>query len=725
MVFGNGFETDLRLDYSGNHTTAYEAAPQSLSSTVSTIQRSLDGGLTWKLVPGQASGSSGGKNFTCPAGGGDAELDTSAGHLYYDDLTLANFSVARSDDQGMTFPTTNCAGVLDTGVDRPWLTHLGDPTTPNTTAANGPGEFMVYDEAPGVAGISGCGSPAASIGGNILVASRSPVFGDSTGVTAGVQYSASLNLSCDEGIMGNDETFDYGVAGGGAKFYVVHDNAALTSVSMVRCDIGVETATNATGLTNCSDNLISSFPGSKTGANFPTMAVDDHGNLFAVWEQSLGGTGNTLLYFSTSMNQGTSWSTPAQIPTGQLQNVFAWPAAGDSGAIDVAFYGAPEAASGTAGPDSTLGHYSLYLSQTLNNGLSWSTTLASEHFTHYGTMYTLIGGQTGNRTLGDFLQTRLGPQGEANISFSDSNNQNSGSNPEGMFVRQNSGPSLFRAQNGTGLVSLPAAPTGNCASGDAASANDATFDAANTVGSNNPNLDITNLCMSESGPNYVVQMTVAGDLTNLTPGTGAGGTTQLWQTQWHEPSHADTTNGGDLLFVYAESVAGQAPTCWYGHAATFPAGTGGGVQLTYPGDPGNVSGKSTQLPSAACVFATSSGNPGVITITVPVADFGRFVVSPDSTTLYSVTGSTQTIPTGNVESDAAYASGIGGVLFNVIDAAPAFDVNPAGCTGPQCNVPEAPWVPLLLVVPGAGALAVGIRRQRRAGRTFIERSEVQ
>src|SRR6202035_5759860 len=74
MVFGNGFETDLRLDNSGNRNTAYEAAPQSLSSTISTLQRSLDGGLTWKLVPGQASGSSGGKNFTCPAGGGDAEL---------------------------------------------------------------------------------------------------------------------------------------------------------------------------------------------------------------------------------------------------------------------------------------------------------------------------------------------------------------------------------------------------------------------------------------------------------------------------------------------------------------------------------------------------------------------------------------------------------------------------------------------------------------------------
>ena len=87
-VFGNGFETDLRLDYTANNTIAYEGAPQSLSSTISTVQRSLDGGLTFKLVPGQASGASGGKNVACPAGGGDIELDTPNGHLMYSDLTL-------------------------------------------------------------------------------------------------------------------------------------------------------------------------------------------------------------------------------------------------------------------------------------------------------------------------------------------------------------------------------------------------------------------------------------------------------------------------------------------------------------------------------------------------------------------------------------------------------------------------------------------------------------
>jgi hypothetical protein len=719
LVFGNGFETDLRLDYSGNHTTAYEAAPQSLSSTISTLQRSLDGGLTWKLVPGQASGLLGGKNFVCPAGGGDAELDTAAGHPYYNDLTLANFTVGRSDDQGTSFNAgTNCAGVVDAGVDRPWYAALGDPT--NTSGPGQTGLFLVYDESPSAANQVAC--PANS--GNVLVAARSPIF-SGTGTTAGIQFTNGLALSCDEGIMGNDEVFDYGAAGGGPEFYVIHDNAALTDISVVHCAVGAESVANATGLTGCSpgvnDTVVANFAAATaydprcpcvTGGNFPTMAVDNHGNLFAVWEETPKAGGDTLLYFSTSMNKGASWSTPMQLPTpGLHMNVFAWPGAGDPGRIDVAFYGAPETSTGT--PDSTPGHYGLYMVQTTNNGLSWTApVLASEHFIHYGTMFTLIGGQTGNRSQGDFLQLRVGPQGEANISYSDSNNQDSGSTPEAMFARQNSGTSLFAAQNGTGQVSLPAAPAGNCAAGDPAGANDATFDAAQTVGPNNPNLDLLGVCMSQPDTtHYQVQMQVA-DLTSLTPGMQAGGTTLIWQTQWHQPSSADTTNGGALWMVYAESIGGAAPTCWAGQSGTIAVG--GGVQPTYPG--------TTQLTGTACQFSNTA--PGTITITVPTA-LVTTTTTPDSSLLYSVTATSQTQAAGTPPGGYTVLGGIGGQLFNVIDAVPAFDFNPAGCTGPQCNVPEAPWVPLLLVMPGAGALAVGIRRQRRAGRTFIEPAEVQ
>jgi hypothetical protein len=534
---------------------------------------------------------------------------------------------------------------------------------------------MVYDLVGQAlpAGTCPAGTPASQAGNNALVVSRSPVFGDTTGATAGIEYSAATPLSCDEGIMGDDVTYGYSAALGGPTFYVIHDNAALNDISVVRCAIGAESATNPSGLTDCADHVVSSFPGYRTGANFPTMAVDDTGNLFAVWEEapvdSSGNvTGNTLLYYSTSTDRGTTWSPAAQIPTGENQNVFAWPAAGDPGRIDVAFYGAPEAATGTAGPDSMPAHYSLYLAQNLTgsyplNASAWTTTLASEHFIHYGTMYTLIGGQTGNRTLGDSLQMRLGPQGEANVSFADSNDQDSGSTPEAMYVRQVRGPSLYRTENRTGQVSLPVAPTGNCVSGDPASAKDATFDAFDTVGPDNPNLDITKVCLSKPDANHYRATLTIANLTSLAPGAQAGGTTLLWQVQWHEPSSSDTTNGGALLMLYAESTAGGTPTCWDGQSATElvglgGVGTGGGAELTYPG--------SKQLTGPACKVTQSA--PGTITITAPISDFTAIVPHPDSSTLYSVTASSQTLEAPAEQ--PAPVGGIGGQLFNVIDATP-------------------------------------------------------
>src|SRR5207302_9481995 len=68
---------------------------------------------------------------------------------------------------------------------------------------------------------------------------------------------------------------------------------------------------------------------------------------------------------------------------------------------------------------------------------------ASEHFVHPGSIQTLMGGQSGDRTLGDFQQLRVGRQGEANISYADSNSGTEALASQGMFVRQNDGSSVF------------------------------------------------------------------------------------------------------------------------------------------------------------------------------------------------------------------------------------------------------------------------------------------
>src|SRR5207253_1210182 len=119
--------------------------------------------------------------------------------------------------------------------------------------------------------------------------------------------------------------------------------------------------------------------------------------------------GDTVLTYSFSTDQGNTWAAPIQIqtsgsPVGTLHNnVFAWAVAGDDGRVDIAWYGTPGVAPNPSnGPDSCTGcDWSLWMVQTLNGHAATPTftapILASEHFIHRGSMYTLIGGQNGDR----------------------------------------------------------------------------------------------------------------------------------------------------------------------------------------------------------------------------------------------------------------------------------------------------------------------------------------
>src|SRR5438876_6766943 len=105
-IGGVGFEQGLRVDPS-NANRLYASVPGSLSSDTSWIWRSLDAGKTFKWVVGATALE--GKVTTC-FGGGDTETGVdSAGHLYFADLTLANFSTSRSDDQVATSTSSNTA----------------------------------------------------------------------------------------------------------------------------------------------------------------------------------------------------------------------------------------------------------------------------------------------------------------------------------------------------------------------------------------------------------------------------------------------------------------------------------------------------------------------------------------------------------------------------------------------------------------------------------------
>jgi hypothetical protein len=116
--------------------------------------------------------------------------------------------------------------------------------------------------------------------------------------------------------------------------------------------------------------------------------------------------------------------------------------------------------------------------------------------------------------------------------------------------------------------------------------------------------------------------------------------------------------------VYAESNQGGAIQCWVGQSAVEQIADG--VQLTYPG--------ITQI-TAPGACAVVPGSNGSITIDVPLSQVSLDPgVAPFSSTLYSVTASTMTLPAQ--ANSVPWASGIGGVPFNLIDVARAYDAHP-------------------------------------------------
>jgi hypothetical protein len=680
------------------------SAPDSGGSDTSWIWRSLDGGKTFKWVP--AAAPLNGKVTDCP-GGGDTELAVDpAGRLYFNDLSLANFSITRSDDHGTTFAPCNSTGVPDSVVDRQWYALDGDPLS-------GGSLYLASDEIGNGAVI--CGATNVN---NVLVMYRSPVAG--AGATAGLQFGPPNRITqpgtCDEGIMGNNEVSPVAtrtgqpVAGHATTLttavrhvYVAHSDGSLTKIQIARCfpvafGLPVANVSDPTGL-NCVDLPVANlgdYTVVRAGANFSSLAIDTAGNLYVVWEQApMNGSiaGDTSLVYAYSRNEGASWSKPIKIPTGLANNVFAWAAAGSDGRVDIAWYGTsghvdpaggPQACP-NGGPDSVAGPWGLYLTQTLN-GHAKSVTfsapvLASKHPIRRGGIQTIIGNQCGGatnlglsgttRTLGDFFQLRIGPQGEARISYGDSNNIDGNlMGSHAMYVAQTGGPGVLGKN-----VQGPAAPVGSTTD----PAGDATYDALGSVSASMPNLDILSssvawpgaaACHPAGTPCVRVTMKLA-NLSLAAPVAPDADTDVVWLTQWLVPSAASCTsaasscaNGGANFMVYAESNQGGPIQCWVGQNALMQ--NADGVQLTYPG--------SIQIADPGACTAVQGTN-GTIGIDVPLNAVGLDPgVAAYSNRLYSVTASTMTLPAP--ANTGYFGGGVGGVPFNLIDVAPGYDAVP-------------------------------------------------
>ena len=711
-IGGTGFEESLRIDPT-NPNRIYTSAPGSLSADTSWVWHSLDGGRSFKWVVGAAPLQ--GKVTTCH-GGGDSEIAVDqVGRLYFNDLTLANFSTARSDDFGATFTCSN-TGVPDTAVDRQWYAIDGDPLNRGSV-------YLANDEI-GPGGVV-CGTTPAN---NVLVMYRSPVTGLEP--TAGIEFGPANHVTaingCDEAIMGNNEVSPgattlgqpispgvYATLPAPVKHvFVIHDNVELNKILIGRCfpvpfgPVPVPNVSDPSGL-NCTDLLVADLgPGQKTGANFATMAIDNAGNLYAAWEQAPIGpgtnttgdivvSGDTVLKYSYSTDQGNTWSAPMQIdtsgsPDGVLHNnVFAWINAGDDGRVNIVWYGTPSAfdPGGPAdlacgqnaltpppqgkninGPDAVNGLWSVWMVQSVSGHAAVPTfsapVRASSHPVHRGSVQTVIGGQCGwaSRALGDYLQLRTGPKGEAHISYADSNSVTGSLAGHAMYVHQNGGTGLKAAQSPLSISGITPF------NGVLDPPGDGKYEVSGISSANMPQLDIlsSNIAKVTSAPCSILApcYKVAMQLNNLslapTPAQDPD-TDLVWSTMWFVPSSSDGS-GGKNFHVYAESLNGAALQCFVGENAV--QSLGGGFVLTYPG--------KTQLPTANC--QSSVGPNGNITIYVPLSDVSEAGLIDNS--LHEVTASTMTLQAQANTNPPDPVFGVGGLFFNLIDVAQGYVFDP-------------------------------------------------
>ncbi|HEX6504393.1 MAG TPA: hypothetical protein VF011_14210 [Terriglobales bacterium] len=640
----------------------YVSAPFGFSTTASFVWRSTDHGRSFHLVPGNAP-PLGKPNMSCVGGGDTALAIDTQNRLYFADLqSLTDVSNSVSSDFGTTWLST-CNAANDTGVDRPWIATFGDPQ-------NGGAFYQTVDQVEQCTSECGLGQA----GDNIVEITRSqdgvtflPLPAqqiEPDGIVSGIVtdshgavYIAHTGMTDANGnlVSGGD-----GNGNPNAIVVVSFPNGYSSPTPLI---LNGQTLCQAQPST-CSTNIVYHAPlngsGNSTvtvGQDFAPIAIDRAGNLYVVWSQapvdSAGNiSGSSQIYMAVSTDHGSHWGNPVRVTaaTSTLKtNLFPWIAAGDSGRVDIVWYGTPTLGScpnQPCGSGAIQAHWQVMMAQSLNavvNGApnptpSFTASKVSEVSNHFGAICTMgIGCTTGgDRGLADFLSVTVGLQGEANVVWADAVNQNFDGGTSAALIafnRQYAGSSLYA---NIGTVSGPAP-----ASGSAPGSPDAFYSANSMTNLATTNLAIQSAAVTQPDPlHYRVTIEVK-DLTSLAVPATLGGTDAVWLVRWEIP---DAAGAGHTYFAGMESDAGASPSFFDGE--TSSVNTTHAKLLTYP-------------PAHTIQGSYTAAAPGIITLTVPIADVGG-----SATKLYSVTGLTVTQST---------PSSTGTTIFNQIDATTPFD----------------------------------------------------
>lgn len=607
------------LNFLDAHGRYWESGPWGTTTQNSFVHRSNDGGLEFHVD------SPAGLRPDPGPGGGDTDIVfDDQGYGYFVDLeALVNLGTSVTNDGGNNW-RKNPAAVANTAVDRQW--YAVDNGTTGSASDNT--VFLAFHEtALGTFIYSSPGSKGATdaVGGlvwqNSNAKSPLPLAGDAT--CAQLRFDPvkrNLYYACNEG-------------------------------NHVRVTIGHVAPGQRTGIDYHNVNAPDSPGGGDPGHLFPAVATDDAGNVYVAWIDD----NDNNVYYSFSTNQGTTWSVPARVNSAPaVTSEFLWAQGGSSSKLALAWL----ATDAVGQPDDFPSWYNEPQASTavkwygyvglITSAASRRPTVAQQRFIekpmHYGQICNQGIGCTvsgGDRTMADYFGFSLDNQDAMRIVYNDTTSQHHGAHL--YEIRQLGPKTLHDKALARATPSSPMADPG----GDAQWPHYAPTGA----GPNQPQLDLTNLAVTQPSTTTVrVRMTL-GSLASLFPPPGK--TSSVWLTRFQALSTGDFGEESyPIFYVGAQSTAGAAPQ--------FFAGTTTCNETT----PQNC--KITQYPVEHPVPGKICGN--TVQVDVPAGGFGRPL---SGSKLFSVTALTFG---RNADND----------IYADVDATHAFDytlgsVSTAGC----------------------------------------------
>ena len=635
----------------------YVSVPFGLSTTVSILWKSIDGGRSFIPLGAPIVRDA----VTAPGGGDTHQAFDGNGFLYYVDLSGACVTAAVSPDGGNTFPPERTNSLTCVSVDQPmaaqddrqWVGAFGDgigyATWRNLVSLQANDFWMFKTRDAGLSWDGGVNLGGVDQSGPFQVDPKwRPVAVD------GVELPAILS------------------------YQVFFRGTNLRVFRIADFDDGSPPRV---------DDLSIANPGESVSTVFPVLAIDTAGNLYAAWSQA-----GREIWMTASTDRGDSWSQPVRVSEGSGSHIMPWLVAGDPGRVALTWY------RGTlpGNPAVTENEWSLFFAQTLNafdESPSFERLQVSQTVLNRGEICTAglncdidtALGTPRDRSFLEFPSIDVDSRGAAVVTFNDNTNQAGA--PYVMVAKQVSGPSLYESVGSVddpGRVTVEAPAAGAAvdtpgltvrgrhelppANFDRDEAGDARFpDHGPVIGESIPALDLLAVAMRSDDAALTVEMTVADTTTAalVAAGPRAGGDGVLYLLQW------DLRD--DVQWVAAEVRAG-VPVFLTGGLDSLDSSTSKKYVTYHPDPVGSLQLEGEIVP----------GTPGTIRIRVPRGLLGG---PADGSTLYTAT---------------AYAMSERGPLAPV----------PGGAIGNPTSLP--------LKVDASGAFHVALGdRPRLAGRVEV------